>query len=253
MPSATVKGKLTWYYRRSEETAPLAKTKFTPPSGKFSIGSDLKSSDAVIADAAFKDPSFVAAVKPTVLAILMNNGGRREQRERRGNGVAASRGRQSMISLASLKSVGPTAPIVPSTTAQISQQLPFAVSVVGGGLNSAFNSNNPALFNDQGNEAHPMSNTVIKLLAVDTTQPSAAGAPQLVGTGVTDDQGNFQLSFIPPASFGSGKGYKYSLSVQNNYFAMPALSFSMPAGASSYDPGRSERACQYLPSACLCR
>ncbi len=142
-----------------------------------------------------------------------------------------------MISLASLKSVGPTAPIVPSTTAQISQQLPFAVSVMGGGLSSAFNANNPALFNDQGNEAHPMSNTVIKLLAIDTTQPPAAGTPQLVGAGVTDDQGNFQLSFIPPASFGSGKGYKYTLSVQNNYFAMPAIAFSIPAGASSYDLG----------------
>ncbi|HEY4336646.1 MAG TPA: hypothetical protein VGM89_12130, partial [Puia sp.] len=219
LPAQTVKGHLTWYYRRSEETAPTAKTKFTPPSDKFLIGAKMKSSDAMIVDAAFKDPTFVAAAKPAMM-ILANGGSR-----------------QSLITLTSLKSAKPTAPIVPSTNQQIMQQHPYAMSVTGGGYNSIYNANNPALFNDYGSEAHPMSNTVIKVLAVDSTLPAGAANPQLVGSGMTDDQGNFQLSFIPPAAFGSGKGYKYSLSVQDNYFAMPVLSFSVPAGSGSYDLG----------------
>jgi TANFOR domain-containing protein len=229
MPSATLKGKLTWYYRKSEESAPTAATKFTPPSDKFTLTMVNEVNNAMIVGAAMKDPSFVAAAKPA-LQILTNHGG-----PQMGSNGGGGTSRQSLITLTSLKSVAPTAPIVPSTNQQIGKQMPYAANVIAGGYTSVFNSNDPAYFSKFGNESHPMASTMIKLLATDSAQPSSA--PQLVGSGMTDDQGNFQLSYIPPAAFGSGKSYKYSLSVQDNYFMMPDLYFSIPAGATSYDVG----------------
>src|SRR4029077_15617475 len=126
-------------------------------------------------------------------------------------GNAGGMSRQSLVTLTSLKSVKPTAPIVPSTSQQIAKQQPYAESIVSGGYYSVFNANSPAYFNDFGSESHPMSGTMIKLLATDSAQPTSA--PQLVGSGMTDDQGNFQLSYIPPAAFGSGKSYIYSMSI----------------------------------------
>ncbi len=236
IPSATLKGKLTWYYRKSEETAPTAATKFTPPSDKFSLSLSMANerNDAMIVGAAMKDPSFVAAAKPA-MQILAGGGANGNAGGGNGNGNAGGTSRQSLITLTSLKSVKPTAPIVPSTTQQIAKQQSYAESIVSGGYASVFNANDPAHFSQFGSESHPMAGTMIKLLATDSAQPSSA--PQLVGSGMTDDQGNFQLSYIPPAAFGSGRSYKYSLSVQDNYFTLPDVYFSIPGGGTSYDLG----------------
>ncbi len=192
----------------------------------------------MIVGAAMADPSFVAAAKPAMQILA---GGGANGNAGGGNGNAGGMSRQSLVTLTSLKSVKPTAPIVPSTTQQIAKQQPYAESIVSGGYASVFNANDPAHFSQFGNEAHPMAGTMIKLLATDSAHPSSA--PQLVGSGMTDDQGNFQLSYVPPAAFGSGKSYIYSISIQDGYFMLPANSFSIPggaaggSGAASYDLG----------------
>jgi TANFOR domain-containing protein len=219
IPSVTIKGNINWYYRKSEEVAPLTKTTYTPLSinNRF-YEKKVSGNSNLIVGAALSDPSFVAAVKPASVVLS-----------------GESNNNNSMFKMASLKSVKPTAPIVPSTSSQLTKISLAAISVMGGGYYMAYNTSNPAFFNNYGSQSHPLSNTIIKLMAADTTQPSSS--PILVGAAVTDADGNFQLAFVPPATFNNSKGYKYSVSMQNNYFSMPGYSFSIPANTTNYDLG----------------
>jgi len=219
IPSVTIKGTINWYYRKSEEVAPLARTAYVPISSKIFSEKIGSANSNIIVGAALSDPSFVAAVKPASMAL---------------SGESSN---NAVFKLASLKSVQPTAPIVPSTSSQLTKFSPHAISVIGGGFNLASNTSNPAYFNDYGSQSHPLANTIIKVMATDTTNLSSSSQPILVGAAVTDADGNFQLAFVPPATFDNSKGYKYSVSVQNNYFSMPGYSFSLPANATNYDLG----------------
>ncbi|HMH24656.1 MAG TPA: hypothetical protein VK563_22930 [Puia sp.] len=244
LPAQTIKGRLTWYYRKSEETALTTASKFTPPSGLFP-GVGLKGTDLALVNATLADPTFVAGAKPTMRILLKGGTGMTAANGNPPNGASGNNGNPGPgnnrnaqptegISLVALKNAKPTAPTAPSTSQQIREKVPYAIGVFGGGAGSV-SANDPSFFNSYGAESHPMANTILRLLATDTTHPGTT--PQLAGTGLTDDQGNFQLSFIPPAAFGSGKGYKYSLSVQDNYFTLPALSFVLPPNSTSYDLG----------------
>ena len=220
IPSITIKGNINWYYRKSEEAAPITKTKYSPasPSNRFYEKSNSANSNLIVG-AALSDPSFVAAVKPASMAIS--------------GGVSNN----TIFKMASLKSVQPTAPIVSSTSSQLRKISETTISVMGGGFNMVSNQSNPAFFNEFGSQAHPLSGTVIKLMATDTSKPSSSVQPILVGAALTDADGNFQLAFVPPTVFGSSQGYKYALSVQNNYFSIPGYSFTIPANTSSLDLG----------------
>ncbi|MDP4245069.1 MAG: hypothetical protein Q8932_04415 [Bacteroidota bacterium] len=222
LPSQTAKGRLTWYYRQSEETAPAAKTVFTAPSGTLTAMGNLPNDAKMIVNATLTDPTFVAGVKPTLQAL---------SNAALPNAAAAPNpATLNTVSLVSLKTAKPASPTAPSTTQQISALKPLAISLVGTGLGSLITTNDPAFFNSYGREAHPMAGTIIKLLATDATIPGSA--PQLAGTATTDDQGNFQLSFIPPAAFANGHRFTFNLSVQDNYFAIPDISFTLPSAAS---------------------
>ncbi|HEY4334429.1 MAG TPA: hypothetical protein VGM89_00990, partial [Puia sp.] len=63
LPAATFKGRLTWYYRQSEETAPSSKSAYDPLQYKGS-GITALYSDKMLVNDMLSDPSFVAAVKP---------------------------------------------------------------------------------------------------------------------------------------------------------------------------------------------
>jgi TANFOR domain-containing protein len=218
LPSITIKGKIDWYYRKSEETSPVGKTAYTP-NAKNNYAMQISGHSQILVNAAYSDPSFVATVKP--VTMILNN--------------PSANTSSSMYSMASLKSTPPSAPVVPSTLKQLSKISPYAMSIIGGGSTLNSNSSNPAFFNQYGSESHPLANTIIKLLATDTTQPYSA--PVMIGAAESDADGNFQLAFIPPSSFNNTKGYKYSIGTQNNYFSLPTVSFSIPAGATSYDLG----------------
>ncbi|HLK29089.1 MAG TPA: hypothetical protein VKT28_10970, partial [Puia sp.] len=220
IPSVTIKGNINWYYRKSEEVAPLTKAKYETSflTNKAYTKKNSGNSNLIVG-AALSDPSFVAAVKPASMAISGES----------------NNNSNSIFKMASLKSVKPTAPIVPSTSNQLNKISLNVTSVMGGGFNIAGNTSNPAFFNNYGSQSHPLSNTIIKLMATDTTQ--ASSSPMLVGAAVTDADGNFQLAFVPPATFNNSKGYKYSVNVQNNYFSMPGFSFSIPANTTNYDLG----------------
>ena len=226
IPSVTIKGNINWFYRKSEEVAPSTRTAYTPPrNGRFYEQANYVNSNLIIG-AALSDPTFVAAVKSasTVLSNQNNN-------NNNSNGTYAS------FKMNTLKSVKPTAPVVPSTSSQLYKFSPYLVSIIGGGFNLPNNTSNPAFFNDYGSQSHPLSNTIIKVMATDTTSPSSSSQPVLVGTAVTDADGNFQLAIVPPSTFDNNKGYKYSVSVQNNNFSMPGYSFSIPANTTNYDLG----------------
>jgi hypothetical protein len=216
LPSATIKGRLTWYYRRSEEMATDRKSTYDPTWDK-GPGLVRAFDDKMVVNAALSDPSFVAAVKPATQIL-----------------TAAY---HSPVTLTALKSVQPTAAIVPSTTKQIGTAHSSVVGILGGGMGSLITDNdNPASFNNYGSQPHPMAGTIVRLLATDTGR-GASSAPQLVGVGITDEQGNFQLSFIPPAAFGAGKGFQYTLGIQEGYFTLPEYKFSFPPDKASYDLG----------------
>ena len=219
IPSVSIKGNINWYYRKSEEVAPVARTAYLPISKKiFSEKIGFANSNLIVG-AALSDPSFVAAVKPASVAL------------------SSESTNNTVFKLASLKSVQPTAPIVPSTSRQLTKFSAAAFSVIGGGFNIANNTSNPTFFNNYGSQSHPLANTIIKLMATDTTNASSSSQAILVGAAVTDADGNFQLAFVPPATFNNSKGYKYFVSVQNNYFSMPGYSFSIPANTTNYDLG----------------
>lgn len=223
IPSVTIKGNINWYYRKSEEFAPSTKTVYTPPSKNERFYEQLKSGNSnLIIGAALSDPSFVAAVKPVSEAL---------------SGKSNNNGMYADFKMNYLKSVQPTAPVVPSTSTQLTKFSKAAFSVIGGGFNIANLTSDPAFFNNYGSQSHPLANAIIKVMATDTTKPSSSSQPVLVGAAVTDANGNFQLSFVPPATFNNSNGYKYSVSVQNNYFTLAAYSFSIPANATHYDLG----------------
>lgn len=247
LPSAAIKGRLTWYYRKSEETPPADKSKYDPSLDK-GIGFVSAYSDKMVVNAALSDPSFVAAVKPatTILTAAYSNqaliagpaiSSSKPGAPTTGVNIVSGPGLLATSTLTALKSAPPTAAIVPSTTKQIGKNYADAVSIIGGGIGGIINNDNPAFFNSYGSTAHPMAGTIFKVLATDTSRPASSSAPQLVGAGITDDQGNFQLSFIPPAAFGSGKGYSYTISIQENYFTLPEFNFSFPPDKSTYDLG----------------
>jgi TANFOR domain-containing protein len=231
LPTLTIKGRLTWYYRRSEQTPLMAKSKYEP--SHYGMAS-MTSQAALLVDAVMKDPTFVAGVKPAqeILAVSYKPV----------PGPAspappeASIMRMAMtVNMNALKAAAPTAPIVPSSTKQVYAKAPTAVAVMGGGIVGLINSNDPSLFDNYGPEAHPLAGTIIKLLATDTTVANAA--PQLAGAGVTDEQGNFQLSFVPPTAYGTGKGFRYTLGIQEGYFELPPYNFSLPDNSGTTDLG----------------
>ncbi|HZY25351.1 MAG TPA: hypothetical protein VFE71_05955, partial [Bacteroidales bacterium] len=105
IPSVTIKGNINWFYRKSEEVAPSTRTAYTPPrNGRFYEQANYVNSNLIIG-AALSDPTFVAAVKSasTVLSNQNNN-------NNNSNGTYAS------FKMNTLKSVKPTAPVVPSTS-----------------------------------------------------------------------------------------------------------------------------------------
>jgi TANFOR domain-containing protein len=222
LPSLSIKGKFTWYYRRSEQTPLMAKSKYDP--SPYAMGT-LNSQAAQLVNAVMSDPTFVAGVKPAAefINVAYNPVGNAH------NLV------QPPMTVNALKGIAPTAPIVPSSNQQMSKISPNAVGILGGGMAGLVNSNDASLFNDYGYDAHPLANTTLKLLATDTTV--AGATPQLAGTGVTDEQGNFQLSFVPPAAYGSGKGFKYTISIQDSYFVLPSYSFVIPDNTPGADLG----------------
>lgn len=228
IPVTTIKGKLAWYYRRSEEKAPAGVSTYSPGPSLFnslpgSTGQGAMNAVAAqnIVASAFADPSFTAAAQPA--ASLLTGSIRN----------LSTGSANSMVSLASLKTAAPGAPVVPSTLAQLATLAPNAIGVTAAGI-STIQSNDPSNFNNYGSESHPLPGTILKLMATD---PSAPASPILVGAAVTDDQGNFQLSFVPPSSFSISPSTQYSFSIQSDYFSLPAVSFSIPANAVSFDAG----------------
>lgn len=218
IPTLTVKGKINWYYRKSEESQPFTKVKYDPSQDKYRP--QQFKGETIALNAALSDPSFVAAVKPATTQSNNSN---------------SNSNPNPLFTLASLKYVKPTAPIVPSAGKQIFKISPDAIGILGGGFSQLSNSN-PAFYNNYGSVSQPLANTVIKLYATDTTKPAYSRVPILVQTAQTDAQGNFQISFVSPSTLGS-KGFAYSISTENNYFSLTGFSFAMPANTTSYDVG----------------
>ncbi|HVY74441.1 MAG TPA: hypothetical protein VG890_06400 [Puia sp.] len=94
---------------------------------------------------------------------------------------------------------------------------------------------NTANFNNYGSEQHALANATVKLYATDSTQPGAL--PVFAGSATTDADGNFQLSFVPPAAFANYHALKYMVRMQDSYFVLPDFSFSLPANTQEYDLG----------------
>ena len=217
IPTYSIKGKLTWYYRQSEERNLFAKVKYDADKMKPSY--NINATDKMIINAALTDPTFVAAVQPAAASL--------------GTGSPAKR-INTLININALKAAEPTAPVVPSSSKQLMALAPAGINSIISG-SSYTPPTNTANFNNYGSEQHVLPNETIKLYAVDSTQPYAT--PVFAGSATTDEEGNFQLSFVPPATFGDYHSYKYLIRVQDNYFTLPGFSFAIPANSNDYDLG----------------